>query len=237
MRHALALLGTLLAPQATPTVDKPATASKPGRLEAFVIPGTKVKPADSDAPLAEGWPNGTEPGRIEVKEYPAYRSAVARGKGGGLGADNVLFFPLFRHITSSDVAMTTPVVSTYAPELLKGPKVTGDMAMEFVYRSPTLGQAGKGVGPVKVEDHPAATFVCLGVQGGDDPERVRKGVEVLKAWLAAHKAEWTEDGPPRRLGYHGPMTPHDERLWEVQLPIKAVPKSTPETRPAGAVKP
>jgi hypothetical protein len=228
MRRAIACVAGLLA---LPVDDKPAPAPAPApaptRLEAFVIPSAKVKPADSDAPMAEGWPKGTEPGRIEVKEYPGYRSAVARGKGAGFGSDNVLFFPLFRHISNADIAMTTPVVSTYAPEVLKESKATGEVSMEFVYRSPTMGQTGQGLGSVKVEDHPAATYVCLGVQGGDDPERVRKGVEALRAWLKDHSGEWLEDGPPRRLGYHGPMTRRDERLWEVQLPIKAVPKHKP----------
>jgi len=84
---------------------------------------------------------------------------------------------------------------------------------------------------VKVEDHPATTFVCLGVQGDLDPDRMRQGVDVLKNWINDHKAEWVEDGPPRRLGYHGPMTKRDERLWEVQIPIKAVPRPAAESKP------
>ncbi len=54
----------------------------PARLDSFVVPGVKVRAADADAPLAQGWPKGTEPGVIEVKNYPAYRSAVARARGG-----------------------------------------------------------------------------------------------------------------------------------------------------------
>jgi hypothetical protein len=207
--------------------DKP----PPARLEAFVIAGSKAKPADSDAPLAEGWPGGTEPGMIEVKNYPAYRSAVARGKEGTYGADNLLFYPLFLHISRSDIAMTTPVVSTYSAELVKEPKAKGEMSMEFVYRSTTQGQAGQGVGAVKVEDHPASAFVCLGVQGDLDPERMSKAIEAVKSWLASHKDEWVEDGPVRRLGYHGPMTRRNERLWEVQIPVKPVPKTTPVPKP------
>ena len=200
-------------------------------LDAFVVAGVKPKAADADAPMAEGWPKGTAPGIIEVKDYPAYRSAVARGKGASVGADNVLFYPLFIHITKSDVAMTTPVVSNYDDDALKGPKSTGDVSMEFVYRSPTQGQAGKGVGAVKVEDHPAASFACLGVQGEMDPEKLRKAVEALKGWLNDHKEEWTEAGQVRRIGYHAPMTARDERLWEVQIPVKAVPKPAPTRKP------
>ncbi len=203
----------------------------PAPLDAFVIPGSKAKEADSDAPLAEGWPKGTRPGMIEVKNYPGYRSAVARGKDAGYGADNVLFYPLFNHISRSDIAMTSPVVSTYAPEIMNEAKARGEMSMEFVYRSPTMGQTGKGIGAVKVEDHPASAFLCLGVQGDLDSERMRHGVEVLKSWLNDHKSEWVEAGPVRRLGYHGPMTRRNERLWEVQIPIKPAPAVVPNSKP------
>ena len=224
MRRTLICLAVLLGSHAGITEADDKTVSAPARLDAFVIEGKKVKPIDSDAPLAEGWPKATQPGLIEVKSYPGYRSAVARGKGAAYGADNVLFWPLFNHITKSEIAMTTPVVSTYSAETIKEPKARGDVSMEFVYRSPTMGQTGQGVGAVKVMDHPASAFVCLGVQAEIDPERMRKGVEVLRTWLNDHKTDWVEDGQPRRLGYHGPMTPRDERLWEIQIPVKAVPK-------------
>ena len=161
MRRAMAFFTGLLASSAgvASADDKPAPAPMPGRLEAFVIPGVKSKPADSDAPLAEGWPGGTVPGIIEVKKYPAYRSAVARAKGAGMGSDNVLFFPLFNHISKKDIAMTTPVVSGFSPGLVEEPKAKGEVTMEFVYRSPTMGETGQGVGAVKVDDHPSATYV------------------------------------------------------------------------------
>jgi hypothetical protein len=79
------------------------------------------KKANSDAPFAEGWPDSTKPGTIEVKQYPAYRSAIARAKNASMGADGVLFFSLFRHITQSNVEMTSPVVNTYEPKILKAP--------------------------------------------------------------------------------------------------------------------
>jgi hypothetical protein len=226
MRRSWLPFGVLL------TLTNPLMADdKPARLEAFVVPNVTARPADSDAPLAEGWPGGTAPGMIEVKKYPAYRSAVARGKGGSMGADTVLFYPLFNHISRSDIAMTTPVVSNYAPEVLRAPRATGEVSMEFVYRSTTQGQVGQGVGSVKVEDHAPATYVCLGVQGTLEADKMRQGVEALEGWLAAHKAEWVADGPARRLGYHGPMTPRDERLWEVQIPVKPAPRPDDKPRP------
>ena len=206
-----------------PADDEPV----PPALAVFVIPGVEARAADADAPLAEGWPKGTRPGRIELKDYPAYRSAVARGTGAVLGADNVLFFPLFKHITDRKIAMTAPVVSTYSAGLIEEPGAKGSMEMEFVYRSPTQGEVGPGGGSVKVEDHPAATYLALGVQGEIDPDRMRKAVEALRARLVGLPGGWVEDGPPRRLGYHGPMTPRDARLWEVQIPVKRAEKPKP----------
>jgi hypothetical protein len=49
------------------------------------------------------------------------------------------------------------------------------------------------------------------------------GVAKLREWLKSQN-EWVEEGSPRRLGYHGPMTPVAQRLWEVQLPVKKAAK-------------
>ena len=187
------------------------------------------KAANSDAPLPEGWPDATEPGQIEVKAYPAYRSAVARAKGASLGADNILFFSLFNHIQNHEIAMTAPVVNTYkTPALVEDKDGRGEMTMEFLYRTPTQGEAGPGSLAVQVEDHPGATFVCLGLQGAMTDERLREGVKTLRDWLAKRKDAWTEAGPPRRLGYHGPMTPEARRRWEVQIPIEKAKPAEPK---------
>jgi hypothetical protein len=180
-----------------------------------------LRSADSDSPLPEGWPDATLPGRIEVKDYPAYRSAEAQAKGASLRSDGILFFSLFNHISQSKIEMTAPVVNTYlTPEMIETPRATGDMTMEFLYRSLNQGEVGKGVGAVKVKDHPAQTFVCLGLVGEMDPQVMREGVRKLREWLQEHKAEWVEAGPVRRLGYHGPMTPSSQRRWEIQIPIR-----------------
>jgi len=185
------------------------------------------KAADGDAKLAEGFPDATKPGAIEVKTYPAYRGAVATGEGMTGGSGDALFFPLFLHIQKNKVEMTAPVISQFAdPRMVEDPKARGEMSMEFVYPTPRDGKPGPDGKVVKVVDHPAKTFVCLGVQGRMGEGPMRDGMATLKGWLDAHKAEYAEDGPPRRVGYHGPMTPEAQRLWEVQLPVKKVGAAT-----------
>ena len=68
----------------------------------------------------------------------------------------------------------------------------------------------------------ATMFLNRGVQGEMNPDRLKTEMAPLKLWLIEHKADWQQAGEPRRLGYHGPMTPVKQRLWEVQIPIKKV---------------
>lgn len=181
------------------------------------------KPADSDAPLAEGFPDATEPGQIEVKKYPAYRSAVTRANKATVSSGDLMFFSLFNHIQSNKIEMTAPVINTFkTPRMIETPGAKGEVAMEFVYRSPREGKSGPDGSSVEVVDHPAQSFVCLGFQGGNmRANEMREALATLRKWLDEHKIEWVEDGPPRRLGHHGPMTPATQRLWEVQVPVKA----------------
>lgn len=204
--------------------DEPETpAAKPSA--GAVIP---PKPADGDAPLPKGFPEATAPGMIEVKTYPAYRSAVAKRDDLAADGDGSLFMPLFRHIRGEGIAMTAPVISTFeTPGLVEQPGKTGQVVMEFLYREPDQGRTGPGVGPVTVADQPGGRYLCLGVQGTMTERRMREGLERLRAWLKEHPDRWVEAGPPRRLGYHGPMTLPFRRLWEIQLPVRPTEGAEP----------
>lgn len=190
---------------------------KPAAPVAKVAP----KPADGDAPLAEGFPAGTKPGTIEIKRYPAYRSAVAKVEKATMSSGDLMFFSLFSHIQKNKIEMTAPVISTFkTPRMIETPGAKGEVTMEFVYRGPNDGKAGPDGLVVEVKDHPAQDFVCLGYQGQMTDQEMRDGTAKVGTWLDEHKAEWVADGPVRRLGYHGPMTPVAQRLWEVQIPVK-----------------
>ncbi len=193
-------------------------AEEPKTAESKVEP----KAADGDAPLAEGFPDATEPGKIEVKNYPAYRSAVTKTTKASVSSGDLMFFSLFNHIQNNKIEMTAPVINTFkSPRMIETPGTKGEVTMEFVYRSPNQGKSGPDGSAVEVVDHPAQSFASLGYQGGEmRDDQMREAVASLHKWLDEHKGEWVEDGPPRRLGYHGPMTPRAKRLWEVQIPVK-----------------
>jgi len=192
-------------------------------------------PPPPDAPLPEDFPPPTAPETIEIKTYPPYRSAWTKGENMNMQSGDMLFFWLFRHISERNVAMTAPVINTYVdPEVATDPSATGELTMEFLYERPDQGEAGEGVGPVTVKDFPETTVVALGFQGEMTPERMTEGVQRLKAWLGERKAEWTAAGPPRRLGYHGPMTPTEKRHWEIQIPVAPADKADDAPEPAGA---
>ena len=173
--------------------------------------------------MAEGFPDATKPGKVEVKKYPAYRSAISKVNKATVSSGDMMFFSLFNHIQKNKVEMTAPVINTFkTPRMIETPGAKGEVTMEFVYRSPKEGKAGPDGSAIEVVDYPARSFVCLGFQGGAmSDSQMREAVATLHKWLDEHKGEWVEDGPPRRLGYHGPMTPAAQRLWEVQVPVKA----------------
>lgn len=172
--------------------------------------------ANLDAPLPDGWPEPSAPGEIEVKQYPAYRSAVAKSGMKMDRADGILFWQLFAHIQANEIAMTAPVVNTYTTS-----GESDQVEMEFLYRTTKQGEAGNGLGQVKIEDHPEQTFATLVVQGKMNAEVYKTSLNELQAWLEKNP-QWNQNGDPRRLGYHGPMTPQAKRLWEVQIPVEAL---------------
>src|SRR2546421_10092804 len=79
--------------------------------------GTPALPwwvASPSAPLPRGFPAPGPLGEVAIKEYPAYRAAVARGD--EKSSDGKLFYPLFNHIEQHNIAMSSPVALTYAAE-------------------------------------------------------------------------------------------------------------------------
>ena len=173
----------------------------------------------ASAPLPEGFPAPTADGKIDVKQYPAYRSATVQVKGDLGSASSRGFSPLFRHISNNDISMTAPVEAQYpAATLQADAALQGDAAVSFLYRS--VDMVPKEVEQdVEVKDTPPMTVVSLGTRGGYDYSIYTEGVERLQRWLAAHP-EYSVAGPPRRFFYDGPFIPDALKRSDIQIPVQ-----------------
>ncbi len=173
----------------------------------------------ASAPLPEGFPAPTADGKIEVKQYPAYRSATVQVNGDLGSASSRGFSPLFRHISDNDISMTAPVEAQYPAATLQANAASqGDTAVSFLYRS--LDIVPKEVEQdVQVEDMPPMTVVSFGVRGGYDYGIYTKGIERLQGWLVAHP-EYAVTGPPRRFFYDGPFIPDALKRSDIQIPVQ-----------------
>jgi hypothetical protein len=173
----------------------------------------------ASAPLPEGFPSPTADSEIEVKQYPAYRSATVQVKGDLESASSRGFSPLFRHISDNDISMTAPVEARYPASTLQANAASqGNTAVSFLYRS--LDITPKEVEQdVQVDDIPPMTVVSFGVKGGYDYGIYTKGIERLQGWLAAHP-EYTVTGSPRRFFYDGPFVPDVLKRSDIQIPVQ-----------------
>jgi len=162
----------------------------------------------AEADLPQGVPGFQALDELEVRSYPAYRMVRTGMRGGSIGA----FWPLFQHISSREIAMTTPVQIDYSADERRAE------SMAFLYGSADVGTTGKD-GRVEVVDMPAMTVVTVGSRGYDRPARVEEMRERLLSWLAA-STEWEVAGPMRTMGYNSPSVGDDRRYFEVQIPLR-----------------
>ncbi|MDJ0528110.1 MAG: heme-binding protein, partial [Microcystis sp. M53600_WE12] len=136
----------------------------------------------SSAPLPAGFPTPTPNGRIEVKNYPAYRAATYRYRGQLSEAANRSFYPLYQHISSNDISMTAPVETRY-PDSTRTGATSGEAEVSFLYRD-TDTYPKEVADNIRIEDVPPMTVVSLGLQGGYDFDSYQQGLTRLNEWLA-----------------------------------------------------
>ena len=165
------------------------------------------------ADLPQGFPQPTPIGVIEVKQYPAYRGVTYLHSGDLTQATRAAFNPLFQHISSNNISMTTPVEARY----LEDGNINPQAAVSFLYSHPEI-TPQKVQSDVEVQDTPAMTVVSIGVQGAYTWQSYQMNLQRVQNWLKSHP-EYTIVGVPRRLFYNSPMTPEDLKYSEVQIPI------------------
>jgi SOUL heme-binding protein len=177
----------------------------------------------ASAPLPDGFPQPTPNGRIEVKQYPAYRAVTYTYKGRLSQAANESFSPLFQHISSNGIGMTAPVEVRYPSITLEElpnekPDEVGQAEVSFLYRNGSV-QPKQIAGGIKVESHPSITVVSIGISGAYTYGSYQKNLDLLRDWLAKHPS-YVVSGLPRRFFYDSPFIPDAFKRSEVQIPIQ-----------------
>jgi hypothetical protein len=170
------------------------------------------------APLPVGFPSPTSHGKIEVKQYPAYRSGTYTYEGNLSEATSASFNPLFRHITNNNISMTAPVEARYPISTIDQPIQKGKAKVSFLYNNRDINPLQVSQ-DIQVEDHAPMLVVSLGVHGAYGYESYQEQVTKLKLWLANHP-EYEIAGEPRELLYDSPFTPAPLKRREVQIPIR-----------------
>jgi len=171
------------------------------------------------APLPVGFPAPTAHNIIEVKQYPAYRSGTYTYEGNLSEATSYAFNPLFRHISSNNISMTSPVEARYPMTTIDQPLQRGKAKVSFLYNNNAINPQ-QIAQDIQVEDHAPMLVVSLGVQGAYGYDRFQSDVTRLKQWLDEHP-EYEIAGEPREFLYDSPYTPSPLKRREVQIPIRA----------------
>lgn len=146
---------------------------------------------------------------LELRAYPTYRLVRTKMRGRSTAA----FWPLFRHIQSHDIAMTTPVQIDYRSDGAQ-PR---EASMAFLYGSRALGATGRE-GSVEVVDVPATNVITVGSRGLARPDRIAAMRSRLEGWIARSPV-WRSAGPMRVMEYNSPFVRGDRRYFEVQIPV------------------
>ena len=169
--------------------------------------------------LPSGFPDPAAIGVIEIKQYPQYRAVTYTHSGDLRAATGAAFNPLFQHISSNQIAMTTPVEARYATTQGYSGALS-QAEVSFLYPAPNIAPSTTDPA-VAVTDTAPMTVISIGVRGAYTWESYEQNLQKLQDWLKQHP-EYEIVGPPRRFFYHSPMTPEATKISEVQIPIALV---------------
>lgn len=168
-----------------------------------------------EAPLPEGFPPPSEPGKVVEKTYPILRSYSATGAGA--------FMKCFGYLSVKQHKMTAPVVMECKPDADPSKHHPGDEMplpierMHFLLEKNSL-DSPKVLGPIRVSDMPAMRVLSIAFRGDSTPEAVKKGQAAIESRLKEMPGI-ERAGEYRILGYNSPMLERSKNFWELQLPI------------------
>lgn len=150
----------------------------------------------------------TSVGAFEIKTLPAARLIATHTDGAYFDEDNGLFRPLFRYISSRDIAMTTPVEA----EIELG-------VMYFYIGSEVSSAQLEATDRVSVHELPERIVASHGVRGGYSEGNFTDAAAELRAWLAKNP-KYEAIGEPRGVFWNGPFVPGFFKRFEVHIPVQ-----------------
>jgi hypothetical protein len=167
-----------------------------------------------EAPLPEGFPPPSEPGKVVEKTYPLVRTYSATGSGA--------FMKCFSYLSLKQHKMTAPVVMDCEAGAVPSERSRGEMPvpiarMHFILEKNSLDEPKK-VGPVTVADIQSMRVLSIAFRGETTLEAIKKGEAAIDARLKEMPGI-ERTGEYRILGYNSPMIDKAKNFWELQLPI------------------
>ena len=152
----------------------------------------------------------TNPGTFEIKTLPAGMLLKSTAPGNYFDNGGKLFGPLFRYISSNDIAMTTPVEA-----------VIDEAAMLFWVAPSEVEKIRGSTANVEVLEIPERTVASRGTKGSYSRTNYDETREALEAWLAK-QSDWRATGEAYGVYWNGPFTPWFMKTAEVHIPVERV---------------
>ncbi|MGJ8637831.1 MAG: heme-binding protein [Opitutaceae bacterium] len=152
----------------------------------------------------------TDVGKAEIKKLPAAHLIASQSDRQYFSDDNGLFRPLFRYISSRDIAMTTPVETEIDPGV-----------MYFYIGEDAVDKAQSGTDKVTVHQVPERTVASIGARGGYGEKNFREAETKLRAWLAK-QPNYAITGNARGIYWNGPFMPGMFKRFEVHIPVAII---------------
>ena len=150
----------------------------------------------------------TNVGEFEIKALPAARLIACQTDATYFEDNNRLFRPLFRYISSRDIAMTTPVEAEMNPGV-----------MYFYIGSEVSSDALDPTESVSVHEAPKRLVASLGVRGSYSEHNFNKASAKLSAWLLKNPV-YEATGKVRGIFWNGPFIPGFFKRFEVHIPVQ-----------------
>ncbi|HAV14361.1 MAG TPA: hypothetical protein DCX06_12845 [Opitutae bacterium] len=150
----------------------------------------------------------TAVGTIEIKTLPAAHLIASQSSNPYFSNDNGLFRPLFRYISSRNIAMTTPVEAEIEPGV-----------MYFYIGEDAINKAQTGNEEVSVHQLPERSVASIGARGSYNERNFQEAETKLRKWLATQEG-YTITGDARGIFWNGPYVPGIFKRFEVHIPVE-----------------